>query len=176
MARQHPATMASRGPLRHLRLAGADTSVLRFGYVTDPGLARPGWFIDDVAITATLPDGTTEIYATDFETRRPRRPAIFPGGCQSDGPGSGTAPGSRSFAAAADGSPADHAYYLELRDRSGFDLDGHGQSDRGELSWVARRVARLHRRGVQLRQRQQRRPARPAHPGRGPEPGSTSRT
>ena len=30
----------------------------------------------------------------------------------------------------------DHAYYLELRDRSGFDFDSHGQSDRGEIGWA----------------------------------------
>ena len=50
-------------------LAGKPNGALRFSYATDPGLARPGWFIDDVSITATLPDGSTrEIYATDFET------------------------------------------------------------------------------------------------------------
>ena len=34
-------------------LAGAPNGALRFSYATDPGLARPGWFIDDVKVTAT---------------------------------------------------------------------------------------------------------------------------
>ena len=32
-------------------LAGEPHAALRFSYATDPGLARPGWFIDDVTIT-----------------------------------------------------------------------------------------------------------------------------
>ena len=39
--------------------------MLRFAYATDPGLARPGWFMDDVVIKA----GDTVIYSSDFETR-----------------------------------------------------------------------------------------------------------
>ena len=31
---------------------------------------------------------------------------------------------------AVDGDPADHAYYMEMRDRSGFDNDGHGEDSR----------------------------------------------
>ena len=33
------------------------------------------------------------------------------------------------------GSPADHAYYLEMRDRSGFDFDGKGQNDRDPIAF-----------------------------------------
>jgi PKD repeat protein len=40
------------------------------------------------------------------------------------------------YVSAAAGSAADHAYYLELRDRSGFDFDGHGQADRGPITWT----------------------------------------
>ena len=71
-------------------LAGADLPVLRFSYATDPGLAKRGWFIDDVSVTATLPDGSTrEIYATDFESSGDQGdPRIFNGGCRADGPGS----------------------------------------------------------------------------------------
>ncbi|CAB4695254.1 unannotated protein [freshwater metagenome] len=29
----------------------------------------------------------------------------------------------------------DHAYFLEMRDRSGFDLDGHGEIDRDPIGW-----------------------------------------
>jgi PKD repeat protein len=113
-------------------LVGAASPVLRFSYATDPGLARPGWFIDDVEITATLPDGSTrEIYATDFETSgSPEDPRVFNGGCRADGPGAGCTQGWQYVAAGAEG-PSDHAYYMEMRDRSGFDLDGNGQADRG---------------------------------------------
>jgi PKD repeat protein len=112
-------------------LVGAEAPVLRFSYATDPGLARPGWFIDDVEITATLPDGTTrEIYATDFESSGTTDdPRVFNGGCRADGPGT-CGQGWQYVAAGAEG-PSDHAYYLEMRDRSGFDLDGNDQADRG---------------------------------------------
>ncbi|WP_370323771.1 cell wall-binding repeat-containing protein [Euzebya sp.] len=113
--------------------AGQEGVVLRFAYVTDVGLAEPGWFIDDVAVTA---DGE-ELYASDFEDG-PDDPLIFNGGCDPDS-GLGTAPicsDGFTYVSATDGAPQDHAYYLELRDRSGFDLDGYGQSDRGEITWT----------------------------------------
>ncbi len=34
-----------------------------------------------------------------------------------------------------DGVDTDHAYYLEMRDRIGFDFDSRGQSERGAPSW-----------------------------------------
>ncbi|HEX8780963.1 MAG TPA: immune inhibitor A domain-containing protein, partial [Nocardioides sp.] len=76
-------------------LVGSQLPVLRFSYATDPGLARPGWFIDDLSITATLPDGSTrEIYATDLETSGgPDDGRIFNGGCRPDGPGTGCTQG-----------------------------------------------------------------------------------
>jgi hypothetical protein len=113
-------------------LAGSTSPVLRFSYSTDPGLARPGWFIDDVKVTATLPNGSTRvIYATDFETSgSPEDLRIYNGGCRADGPGGDCSQGWQYVAAGAEG-PSDHAYYLEMRDRSGFDLDGNGQADRG---------------------------------------------
>ena len=68
-------------------LAGAKTPVLRFSYATDPGLARPGWFIDDVMVTATTPNGEKVLYRSDFErSGGPRDPFVFNGGCQPDGP------------------------------------------------------------------------------------------
>ena len=113
-------------------LVRADSPVLRFSYSTDPGLARPGWFIDDLTITATLPDGSTRVvYGTDFETSgSPEDLRIFNGGCRADGPGGQCTQGWQYVAAGAEG-PSDHAYYMEMRDRSGFDLDGNGQADRG---------------------------------------------
>ena len=50
--------------------------VLRFSYATDPGLARPGWFIDDVDVTATLPPGDARDLRDGLrDQRRARRPA-----------------------------------------------------------------------------------------------------
>ena len=43
-----------------------------------------------------------------------------------------SAPTAGSTSSAAEGSPAEHAYLLEMRDRSGFDADGRGESDRGD--------------------------------------------
>jgi M6 family metalloprotease-like protein len=119
-------------------LVGAASPVLRFSYSTDPGLARPGWFIDDLTITATLPDGSTQVvYGTDFETSgSPEDPRIFNGGCRADGPGGQCTQGWQYVAAGAEG-PSDHAYYMEMRDRSGFDLDGNGQIDRDPIGFAS---------------------------------------
>ena len=92
------------------------TIILRFSYSTDPGLAKRGWFIDDIEITAD----TTVVYQSDFEgTVESSR--IFPNGWV--------------HVNSAQGSPADHAYYLELRDRISNDFDGKGESDRGAPTW-----------------------------------------
>ncbi|QZY29140.1 PKD domain-containing protein [Nocardioides coralli] len=117
-------------------LVGSEQPVLRFSYATDPGLSRPGWFIDDVTVTATLPGGETrEIYTTDFESSGdPDDPRIFNGGCKPHTPGSSCTQGWQYVAAGAEG-PSDHAYYLEMRDRSGFDLDGNGQNDRAPIGF-----------------------------------------
>jgi immune inhibitor A len=111
--------------------AGRRGVVLRFAYSTDPGLDRPAWFVDDLEITA----GDEIIYASDFSQEDELR--LFPGGCGDEG---------RKVAAkctegwnrikADEPSALDHAYYLELRDRSGFDFNGRGQSDRGDIQWA----------------------------------------
>ena len=68
-------------------LTGEAQGALRFSYATDPGLARPGWFIDDVKVTVD-PDGpgampAQDILVTDFETSGdPSDPRIFNGGCR----------------------------------------------------------------------------------------------
>ncbi|HEX4743071.1 MAG TPA: PKD domain-containing protein [Candidatus Limnocylindria bacterium] len=108
--------------------AGRPNVVVRFSYFTDAAVARPGWFIDDLTLTA---NGAT-LYATDFESEDTR---IFNGGCR-DGMQTGpacTIGWSRVNSSA--GNPADHAYYLELRDRSGFDFDGRGQNDRAAIGF-----------------------------------------
>jgi immune inhibitor A len=98
-------------------LAGQAGARLRLSYYTDPGFDRPGWFIDDLVVRA----GDQVIYESDFEA----------------GADAGRlAPNGWMRVNASDDNPADHAYYLELRDQSGFDFDGHGQSDRGDTSWA----------------------------------------
>jgi hypothetical protein len=120
-------------------LAGSDLPVLRFSYATDPGLAKRGWFIDDVEITATLPDQSERVvWSSDFETSGdPDDPRIFNGGCQADGPGSGACTQGWQYVAAGTEGPSDHAYYLEMRDRSGFDVNGRGQNDRETIAFEA---------------------------------------
>ena len=116
-------------------LAGAKTPVLRFSYATDPGLARPGWFIDDVKITATTPGGKKVLLSTDFEKSGGYDdPRVFNGGCQADSPGTNCTPGWQYIKAGAE-ADFDHAYYMEMRDRSGFDLAGNGQIDRDPIGW-----------------------------------------
>ncbi len=116
-------------------LAGAAAPVLRFSYSSDPGVARPGWFIDDLKVTATTPSGEKVLLQTDLEKDGgPSDPRIFNGGCQADNPGGSCTKGWQ-FVAAGDEADFDHGYYLEMRDRSGFDLDGHGQIDRDPIGF-----------------------------------------
>ncbi len=118
-------------------LAGADVPVLRLSYATDPGLARPGWFIDDVKVTATTPSGEQVLLQTDFETSGgPDDPFVFNGGCKADNPGGDCTKGWQ-YVKAGDEAAFDHSYYLEMRDRSGFDLDGKGQIDRDPIGFQA---------------------------------------
>ena len=113
-------------------LVGGQNPVLRFSYFTDGAFDRPGWFIDDIKITA----GDQVIYESNFETdREPDR--LIPGGCSSTD-------NFRVAAICTAGwnwinaelpSEQDHAYYLELRDQTGFDFNGWEQSERGDTSW-----------------------------------------
>jgi M6 family metalloprotease-like protein len=109
--------------------AGSKTT-LRFSYATDPGLARPGWFIDNLKVTA----GGETIYDSTFETSDDEQ--IYNGGCRESLTTAGRCTEGWSYVNASTGSPADHAYYLEMRDRSGFDLDGHGQNDREPIGFA----------------------------------------
>ncbi len=115
-----------------LSSAVGQATVLRFSYATDPGLARPGWFIDDLRITA----GSQVIYDTDFETTGDADdPRVFNGGCKETTRTAAQCTDGWERVTASSGSPADHAYYMELRDRSGFDLDGRGQNDRAPIEF-----------------------------------------
>ncbi len=113
-----------------LSFAAGSATVLRFSYATDPGLARPGWFIDDLTITA----GGQVLFQTDFESDGDE-PRIFNGGCQATQRVAQTCTQGWSYVSASAGSPADHAYYMEMRDRSGFDLDGKGENDRAPIGF-----------------------------------------
>jgi immune inhibitor A len=112
--------------------AGQRGVVLRFSYYTDPGLDRPGWFIDDLKVTA----GANVIYQSDFTNPDPLR--TVPGGCGAEGiKTAANCTEGWTLIDATSTSNFDHGYYLELRDRSGFDFNGQGQSDRGAIEWAA---------------------------------------
>jgi M6 family metalloprotease-like protein len=91
--------------------------LLRFAYSTDPAVAKRGWFIDDIDISA----GAQQIYASDFESSD-EHTRLFPNGF--------------SRVSSADGVNLDHAYYIEVRDRNSWDKDGKGQSERGDPTWA----------------------------------------
>ena len=117
-------------------LAGSDNGVLRFAYATDPGLARPGWFIDDLLVTATTPGGVQILLDTDLEGEGgPDDPRIYNGGCRQGLTVAKTCTKGWNYVDSSSESPADHAYYMELRDRSGFDKDSNGQNDRDPLTF-----------------------------------------
>lgn len=120
-------------------LAGAEAGALRFSYATDPGLARPGWFIDDLKVTVTEPGGEPrEVFVTDFESSGgPDDDRVFNGGCREDLSTARRCTPGWQYVAAGSEAPADHAYYLEMRDRSGFDLDGEGEIDRDPIAFAA---------------------------------------
>lgn len=90
--------------------------ILRFAYSTDSGLAKRGWFIDDIKISAD----DRVIYSSDFET---------------DAEANRLFPRNWSRVSTTDPVDADHAYYLELRDRISNDFDGKNQSERGTPAW-----------------------------------------
>lgn len=123
-------------------LTGAQQGALRFTYATDPGLAHPGWFIDDVRVVVD-PDGPgaqpeREVWSSDFEsTGTPDDPQVFNGGCREDLSTAQKCTQGWKYLQAGAESVQDHAYYLEMRDRSGFDADGNGQADRGAVEWGA---------------------------------------
>ena len=113
-------------------LIGKPGAVLRFSYATDPGLARPGWFMDDVVIKAD----DNVIYSSDFETRG-RRGAVQRRLPRDRWPPRSAARPAGSTSPPARTRPAEHAYLLEMRDRSGFDAHGQGESDRGDLTFAS---------------------------------------
>jgi immune inhibitor A len=112
-------------------LAGAESAVVRFSYATDPGVAHVGWFIDDVKITA----GDTVIYDSDFEDADADRDRLWNGGCKEDLKVSTRCTKGWQWISSDVDATADHGYYLEMRDRSGFDYDGKGENDRAAIAF-----------------------------------------
>ncbi len=138
---EYPASVFKTDAYDISDLAGKAHPVLRFSYATDPGLARPGWFIDDVSVVATTPSGQkVELVKSDMESSGdPDDPQFYPGGCKGL-PGQALATAKRctdgwKYVDSSSEAPSDHAYYLELRDRSGFDHDGRGQNDRDPIGF-----------------------------------------
>ena len=112
-------------------LVGTTNPVARLSYFTDAAFDRPGWFVDDVSVTV---DGE-EVFSTDFEDGLDDN-RFFNGGCGSDGlQVAAICTDGWTLIDAEAGDTRDHAYYLELRDRAGFDFEGYGQSDRGLPTW-----------------------------------------
>ena len=109
--------------------AGQRGVVLRFSYFTDPGLDRPGWFMDDLVVKA----GDEVIYSSDFSEEDELN--LFPGGCNEGMQVASKCTDGWTRVKADQPSALDHSYYIELRDRSGFDFQGRGQSDRGTIAW-----------------------------------------
>lgn len=112
-------------------LAGKN-GVVRFSYATDPGLAKSGWFIDDIKVTAS---GQT-LWSSNFEkSGGPNDSHVFNGGCRGALKVADACTHGWQYLDVAKRAPFDHAYYLSMRDRSGFDADGHGQNDRDPIGF-----------------------------------------
>ena len=114
-------------------LAGVAGGVIRFSYATDPGVAKLGWIIDNLKVTA----GSQVLYSSDFEgTQAANDPSVYPGGCKEDlSTSNGLCTEGFQLLTAGTPSEAEHAYLLEMRDRSGFDFDGRGQNDRDPIGF-----------------------------------------
>ncbi|MGA8255003.1 MAG: hypothetical protein WB767_00355 [Nocardioides sp.] len=118
-------------------LAGKRFGALRFSYFTDPALSFRGWLIDDLVVTATLPSGKKKVLMrTTFEERGASQDdRFFNGGCQDTDSTATKCTDGWTLLKAGARSDLDHGYYFELRDRSGFDLDGNGQIDRDPIAF-----------------------------------------
>ena len=118
-------------------LAGVKNGTLRFSYATDPGLARLGWLIDDLKVTATVNGTDKVLYFSDFEDGKGSGDAaMWPGGCKEDlSVSGGVCTEGWSYLTAGTPSAQEHAYLLEMRDRSGFDFDGRGEDSRAAIAF-----------------------------------------
>ena len=105
-------------------------ATVRFSYFTDAAFDRPGWFIDDVEVTV----GDEVIYSSDLEDGEEHGRYVN-GGCDEGLSTAVLCTDGWQYISSAEGNPADHGYYVEVRDRALFDFEGYDQSDRGELLW-----------------------------------------
>jgi M6 family metalloprotease-like protein/LPXTG-motif cell wall-anchored protein len=114
-------------------LAGVKGGVLRLSYATDPGTAKLGWIIDDLVVKA----GDKVLFSSDFEKDGgPTDPRVYSGGCKEDlSVSGGVCTQGWQYVAAGTPSELEHAYLLEMRDRSGFDFDGRGENDRDPIAF-----------------------------------------
>jgi immune inhibitor A len=112
-------------------LAGKESAVVRFSYATDPGLARRGWMIDDVEVLV----GSDVVYTSNFEEGSDES-AIYNGGCNEDFSTATKCTAGWQHLTVGDPATQDHAYYMEMRDRTGFDFNGRGQNDRSVIGFA----------------------------------------
>ena len=85
-----------------------------------------------------MPWDAASVLVADLETSGgPDDGRIFNGGCRKDLSVAQSCTQGWKFLQAGAASQQDHAYYLEMRDRSGFDFDGKGQADRGGAAFEA---------------------------------------
>ncbi|MCA1710952.1 MAG: immune inhibitor A [Actinobacteria bacterium] len=115
-------------------LAGVKGGTLRFTYSSDPGLARLGWIMDDLVVKA----GDKVLFSSDFEKGDGgvNDPRVYPGGCKEDlSVSGGVCTEGWKYIAAGTPSELEHAYLLEMRDRSGFDFDGRGENNRAPIAF-----------------------------------------
>ncbi|MGJ8669465.1 MAG: hypothetical protein ACSHXK_08260 [Oceanococcus sp.] len=109
--------------------AGQSISV-RFSLFSDRSVDRPNWFIDDVKLVV---DGQT-IFSSDHESG-PEPGRYFPGGCGEDFSTAAICTQGWNWLSASQIPGSDHAYYLELRDRSGLDYEVPYQLSSTPIRW-----------------------------------------
>jgi hypothetical protein len=106
-------------------LAGVKGGVLRFSYATDP--AWPSSAGSSTTWSSEEGAEQTVLFESDFEdgdggTDDPR---VYNGGCKEDlSTSGGVCTEGWSYLAAGTPSELEHGYLMEMRDRSGFDIDG----------------------------------------------------
>ncbi|MCU1693208.1 MAG: domain containing protein, partial [Frankiales bacterium] len=120
-------------------LAGQPGAFLRFSYATDPGFAGQGWFIDNLKVVATPPSGpAVTLFDNGFEdpaTGGPEGAQVWNGSCKDSLRLSDVCTAGWNHVSRGGLNTLDHAYYLEMRDRSGFDFEGRGEDDRDPIGF-----------------------------------------
>ena len=113
-----PATTFTPDSYTFTMPAGADQGLLmRLAYATDPAVAGRGWFVDNLKVSVN----GVQVFYNEFED------GTWNARFAADG---------WSIISADLGSQADRGYYMEMRDRTGFDLDGNGENDRAAIAFA----------------------------------------